>query len=849
MSHHNTHLTESLLAGTAVHEQIERETAAVRNGAIKYRRMVREAVDRGDGGGLPPVQMLMVRWFPALRKEIRARQRGAVSAEEGQIGATVFGPILTLLHPDRAAVCVMNEVMRQLMKGEAKVGALSYAVGTALVAEIHMDLLRIQNKENSKKIEARLHEMGVMTHAEKADFIKSNRSPLKQLSLMCERISAYKTNWWAKKTLEDPVWSRTVCASLGLGMVWDLVGIADCGSVDGEFKGAFKYEKRAEGQGKGKVKTISYLRLSERCESLLQGAFSAREHLRPTLQAMIVEPAPWREKVGGYYRIRQSLMGKLDWDQRQAVAATDFTKVYAGVDALNATPCRINRRIHEVQRAIWESGGGIAGIPPRDLTPIPQKPMTDDPALIKAGRVERAKIHEKNREAKSQRRYWELVMAEVDDLLDRPAFWQPHQIDFRGRVYPLPNFPNHQADDPQRALYQFANAVETGERGLWWIKVHLAGMMGLDKLPFAERVAFVEANMHHVEAWATDPIEHQGWLYEADGKKENKKAFQVLAAAFALFHPEDAARLPVQVDGTCNGLQHYAALGRDPVGAAAVNLMPCGRPADVYADVAVLVQDAIREDIAKGHRIAQMTMDLLHPGRKVCKAIVMPSVYGITEVGGKQAILALLDEATDGQRAALDRDDRYAIADYLTRKIFKGLSGVCVGADRIMKWVAACSKRIAENGHPVAWTTPLGLRVVQGYRRASKVRIRTLGQSIQLDHVDGKCPVSVGKQTDGAPPNFVHSLDSTHLLMTAAACRNLGIDLLTVHDAYAGHAAHMDKLGKVIREQFVALHKPDLLQDLLAQWKAQHPRMVFPDPPAPGELDLRQVMDSEYFFA
>ena len=38
------------------------------------------------------------------------------------------------------------------------------------------------------------------------------------------------------------------------------------------------------------------------------------------------------------------------------------------------------------------------------------------------------------------------------------------------------------------------------------------------------------------------------------------------------------SRLPVQIDGSCNGLQHYAALGRDAPGGAAVNLEPFDRP-------------------------------------------------------------------------------------------------------------------------------------------------------------------------------------------------------------------------------------------------------------------------------
>ena len=31
-------------------------------------------------------------------------------------------------------------------------------------------------------------------------------------------------------------------------------------------------------------------------------------------------------------------------------------------------------------------------------------------------------------------------------------------------------------------------------------------------------------------------------------------------------------------DGSCNGLQHYAAIGRDKLGAASVNLVPADKP-------------------------------------------------------------------------------------------------------------------------------------------------------------------------------------------------------------------------------------------------------------------------------
>ena len=52
-----------------------------------------------------------------------------------------------------------------------------------------------------------------------------------------------------------------------------------------------------------------------------------------------------------------------------------------------------------------------------------------------------------------------------------------------------------------------------------------------------------------------------------------------LRAALARADPEaHLSRVAVHQDGSCNGLQHYAALGRDARGGAAVNLAPADRP-------------------------------------------------------------------------------------------------------------------------------------------------------------------------------------------------------------------------------------------------------------------------------
>ena len=81
------------------------------------------------------------------------------------------------------------------------------------------------------------------------------------------------------------------------------------------------------------------------------------------------------------------------------------------------------------------------------------------------------------------------------------------------------------------------------------------------------------------------------WWTQCDDKWQALACCREIAAALRHDGPaeEYVSHLPVQQDGSCNGLQHYAALGRDTAGAHSVNLAPSDRPMDVYSDVVELV--------------------------------------------------------------------------------------------------------------------------------------------------------------------------------------------------------------------------------------------------------------------
>lgn len=94
-----------------------------------------------------------------------------------------------------------------------------------------------------------------------------------------------------------------------------------------------------------------------------------------------------------------------------------------------------------------------------------------------------------------------------------------------------------------------------------------------------------------------------------------------LRAALESGDPEGyMSTLPVHQDGTCNGLQHYSALGGDGEGAAQVNLAATDRPSDVYTHVANMVNEIVEKDAAAGDSIAQMLVGKV--SRKVVKQTV-----------------------------------------------------------------------------------------------------------------------------------------------------------------------------------------------------------------------------------
>ncbi|KAA0190860.1 DNA-directed RNA polymerase [Fasciolopsis buskii] len=87
---------------------------------------------------------------------------------------------------------------------------------------------------------------------------------------------------------------------------------------------------------------------------------------------------------------------------------------------------------------------------------------------------------------------------------------------------------------------------------------------------------------------------------------------------------------------------------------------------------------------------------------------------------------------------------------------------------------------------------------------------RGFTQSVSQQDIPVPNPI---KQKNAFPPNFIHSLDSCHMMLTALHCLKAGITFASVHDCFWTHAATVDVMNQICREEFIALHSVPILQN------------------------------------
>ena len=474
-----------------------------------------------------------------------------------------------------------------------------------------------------------------------------------------------------------------------------------------------------------------------------------------------------------------------------------------------------------------------------------------------------SKVKQRNYELHSMRCDTLIKLDQARQFKDFDEIFFGWNLDFRGRAYPVPPNLNHLGSDLCRGLLSFSEKLPLTERGFYWLKVNLANLYGANKISMDARAQFVDDNWDDIVKSAQDPLTHL-WWNEADQPWQCLAVCKELTRAVESGDPASyESSLFVSMDGSCNGLQHYAALGRDKQGGAAVNLTPMETPQDVYSKVLDIVLDKIDMEVNKElgphadeadlqkNASAKRINGLVN--RKVVKQTVMTSVYGVTYIGAKEQIKNRLEEQFE--EIGLDVYDADVEAEldncakYLARLTLTSLDEMFSNARATMAWLGEVAAIVASQRQPMSWMTPLNLPCVQPYRRKQEKIVNTVVQAIMMVDKEDNLPVSTVKQRSAFPPNYVHSLDSTHMLMTAIEMEKRNLPFSAVHDSYWCHPQNVDAMNSVLREKFVELYSKPLLHELKKSLEDRYGRDCnFPEVPEFGDLKLEDIKKSTYFF-
>ncbi|KAK4150161.1 hypothetical protein C8A00DRAFT_18271 [Chaetomidium leptoderma] len=586
---------------------------------------------------------------------------------------------------------------------------------------------------------------------------------------------------------------------------------------------------------------------------------------------MVVEPVPWsRFDRGGFIGSPSPLIRLKNHEKDQRIYAEaaiergDMEQMMRGLDVLGKTAWRINRSVFDVMLEAWNSGDEIANLPALDpkIPILPEPDSTDDPMKRRLW-LRSVKIAENEKSGLHSVRCFMNFQLEIARAFRDQTFYFPHNLDFRGRAYPLPTYLNHMGADHMRGLLLFAKGKPLGQSGLSWLKVHLSNVYGFDKASLQEREDFATQNLENIYDSADNPLNGKRWWMDAEDPWQCLATCMELKAA--LTSPDPTAyvsQLPVHQDGTCNGLQHYAALGGDTWGAQQVNLLPGDRPADVYSAVAKLVQEHLSKESAIGNEFAKAVDGKIT--RKVVKQTVMTNVYGVTFIGAKKQVQKQLDalypdiEKQTGITSTV-------LASYIASKVFVALSTMFRGAHDIQSWLGEIGGRVCRAMTPeqlerlaeasgeatqekekkakapksseeeitsqfrntLVWTTPLRMPVVQPYRKSGTRMISTCLQDLILTAAEGDDPVNRRKQLQAFPPNFIHSLDASHMMLSALECNDIGLTFAAVHDSFWTHAADVDSMNGVLRDAFIRIHQDDVIGRLKAEFEARYRGSIY----------------------
>lgn len=808
----------------SIEKQLEIEQAMIDVGAENYLKGQRMAEEKGRGASLDYSTRLMRDFIlpltDALTEWVQAKPRGATKLGRCR-------GLLRLVQSEKAVFIALREVFNNFTM-ERSITQMASSIGKMIEDEIRFERFEASHGEYYKTIIA--------------DFQRKNTKEYRHMHRVLTHKANEKQDQWIS-------WSAAERIEVGVKLLDVILENSDL---------IEKVERRH------KARPVTEIVPTESALAWINEHESMKQFMYPSRSPCVIAPDPWVAiNQGGYYSpvLRQAVPMIKTSLPHKYMAEADLTKVMASINAVQAVPWQVNRKVLAVMKDVWNNNLQV-GMPPKEkLVPspspvvgIPFEDMTEtQKGMLQDWKFEASAVYTAERERVSKGFQVTRIIRMANDYAEYDNFWYVWYADFRGRLYTATAGFSPQGPDLAKGLLKFGNGKRLGERGLYWLKVHGANRFGFDKCSYDARVAWVDERHEEFIRAANDPLSYRDTWGDAD------KPYQFLAFLFEYAEayqgvPADyVSYLPVGLDGSCNGLQNFSAMLRDPVGGKATNLIPDVAPSDIYAQVAEVALRKIKErlvaSVDTGGEDYLFATKWLQFGidRKLAKRPVMTLPYGATRQSCTQYVF---QEIIERDKELFGKGWNFKAAVWFTPILWASIGEVVVAAKDAMQWLQDCASAMTKAGLPIRWVTADGFVAWQSSQVIESVQINTqLNGRFQIrvgtvtDKLDGS------KQRQGISPNFVHSQDATHLRMTVLNAVRKGIeDLALIHDDYGTHACDTDTLHQVIRETFVELYgRFDPLDAFRAQQEVAGGTL--PPIPSKGSLELERVLESPYFFA
>lgn len=470
-------------------------------------------------------------------------------------------------------------------------------------------------------------------------------------------------------------------------------------------------------------KTYGYISVNKRIISMMDSS----PIIHPVNLPMLTKPLPWTSiDNGGYISGNKILMLNPSFESLSALKASYETgaldTLLKAIDVLSSVPWTINKKVLDVAEhfyniddyKIFASAGKVQPAEADDIfvnDELCDSVDSYDYSTISASKLRREtarKLAENVRSIQSNysKRSGAGYKINMAKGLAGRTFYYSYNIDFRGRAYPTSLYLSHASDDLSRGLLLFGEKKKLGKRGLYWLKVQIASLAGCGRLSFDERVKFTEDNMHNIIDSAKAPIRGDKWWAQFDNR------WQVLACCIELYKaieskdPESyETGIHVHKDGTCNGVQHYAALSRDATLAEMVNLTDSNRPNDIYSYLLDGLIRRIKADIENKDPLAIMAIHFAE--RKLIKQTVMTIPYGVTMYG---AVSQIRDKISEGDIKSLMSKlnnpliskntpsfYHFRLPQYIARVAFDAIDETYGPAVLMQKWLMLCAEKVTKS--------------------------------------------------------------------------------------------------------------------------------------------------------